>query len=446
MEEIETFKNFSHDLHQSLRNFKHFLSNFVTNLKSFLLKSNHVHSMFIAYNEFFKCEKILQLLGCTFLPTYLEIDLSLRKFHYKIACIGLLTNAIHGHISFVISGNALLRGDKNYVFMFLENLSVTGIFMTVLVKAFLLLFKHKNHLQIIIERIEQYFPKSGTDQVVFKTDKYLKLIKTFYFVLVVHYSEVLLQFCLIPFLHKFWGWYFSNDVQWEPILSLIYPFDQQQPIIYCMIYLLNFWLLMVLAFISSATDLLFASMTNVLSMEFDNLAQIISGIDWDDDDNHEEAEEKAIEKLKILINVHNDLCDIAQNLNNIFSPLLLINMVASICSLCIFAFLAASKVSNFFLIKYSAAFVGVFLQIYIHCYFGEQLTNSSNGVADGVYNSAWYKASPKFRKMAMMIMKRAQREQKIRAWKFANVNLNFFYWIVTTAHSYYSFLSGVYTH
>ncbi|KAG5669095.1 hypothetical protein PVAND_016992 [Polypedilum vanderplanki] len=55
---------------------------------------------------------------------------------------------------------------------------------------------------------------------------------------------------------------------------------------------------------------------------------------------------------------------------------------------------------------------------------------SSNGVADGVYNSAWYKASPKFRKMALMIMTRAQREQKIRAWKFADINLNTFYWVV----------------
>ncbi|KAG5666638.1 hypothetical protein PVAND_014654 [Polypedilum vanderplanki] len=246
----------------------------------------------------------------------------------------------------------------------------------------------------------------------------------------------------MPFLYKIYGWFLSVDVPWESIFALILPFDQQQLFVYLPVNLTQIWVLFIGMCIINATDLLFACLVHLLSMEFDNLAQSISDIDWDNDDD--EGEEEAFKELKLLVTIHQELCEIASKLHKIFSFLMLVNIFTSIFAICIVTFLAISGINNYFLVKFSVPLVGMFMQIFLHCFFGDRLIESSSKVANGVYNSGWYKANPKYRKMALIIMVRAQRKQKIQAWKFADINLKTYCWIITTAHSYYSFLSGVY--
>ncbi|KAG5669089.1 hypothetical protein PVAND_016986 [Polypedilum vanderplanki] len=374
------------ELNQKVTILKQFLSVLKIRIQNFLQRSNHVIPMYITYNDFFKCDKILNYFGFTFLPNYLETNLKFQRIHSQIAFIGMVILGLHSTISFIIAGIEVKNVDKNFIFTALENLAMSGVFINIFMRVLLVLFLHRKVLIEIITRMDQHYPHSGIDQMNFETEKYLKLMKVFHFVLLIPFSEMCTQFCLTPFAHKLYGYFWSVDVEWEPLLAVFYPFDQQQWFIYWPFYLIQSWLVTFTVYISNAMDLLYSSMTNVLVMEFENLSQIISEIDWDDDDNGE-AEEAAMKELKILINVHNELCDIATELRKIFSPLMFFNVFASIVTLCVLAFLVVSGINNYFLIKFSTPLIGVFIQIFVYCYFGDRLAESSNGVADGVYNS-----------------------------------------------------------
>ena len=69
-------------------------------------------------------------------------------------------------------------------------------------------------------------------------------------------------------------------------------------------------------------------------MEFDILGQVISEIDMID------GEEEAIKELKKLVNVHQELIEVSEEISDIFSGLLLVNSFGSILILCSASFLA----------------------------------------------------------------------------------------------------------
>jgi hypothetical protein len=109
--------------------------------------------------------------------------------------------------------------------------------------------------------------------------------------------------------------------------------------------------------------------------------------------------------------------------------------------------LSQSGENMYFLVKYSFGLFVIMWQFFIHCHFGNAITewvkwilkwlqlliffhqSASLRVAEGAYNSAWYKASPKYRKMVLQIMMRAQREQKFRALNFGDINMETYYWV-----------------
>ncbi|KAG5667248.1 hypothetical protein PVAND_015238 [Polypedilum vanderplanki] len=146
-------------------------------------------------------------------------------------------------------------------------------------------------------------------------------------------------------------------------------------------------------------------------MELNNLGQILAEIDWDDED--EEGELKAIEEIKKLAGIHQQLIEVTEELNKIFSPLMLFNVFGELVALCTSAFLLIIIFGTTMPLISSLCLAGC----------------ASMRVAEGVYNSAWYKASPKYRKYALLVLMRAQKAQKITGWKFVDINLETYYWV-----------------
>jgi len=144
----------------------------------------------------------------------------------------------------------------------------------------------------------------------------------------------------MPFLHQVYGAVKSKNVEWECIFNLVLPFDQFQPIVYVIMWILESWIIILSAVYTLCTDLLFASLVQILSMELDILSQIISEIDMAD------GEEEAIKELKKLVDIHQQLIEVSGKLNEIFSPLLLINVFGSITTLCTACFLSVVSSSE----------------------------------------------------------------------------------------------------
>ncbi|KAG5666867.1 hypothetical protein PVAND_014875 [Polypedilum vanderplanki] len=348
-----------------------------------------------------------------------------------------------GLIQFSIKRSALNLMNGENLFIAMENVALTGAIFLFILKWYLLLHRSHENTKKIVEKLDRQYPHSGIDQLDFNTEIYLRKFKKFF---QIHFFMVWasqMQFAMMPVFHQFYGLIKSEEIEWEHIFAINLPFDTINTWwFYWPNLFYGTWLMAYSGMTFFCTDTLYATLTHLITMELNNLAQIMSEIDWDVED--EEAEEKAIKELKKLARIHQQLIEVTEELNKISSPLLFVHALSCLLMLCTVAFLAASGEGHYFMIKYIIAVIFIAWQFFVQCFFGNKMTDASLRVAEGAYNSSWYKATPKYRRIVLQIMMRAQKAQKITGWKFVDINLENFYWVIQTAHSYFSFLKGVY--
>lgn len=163
-----------------------------------------------------------------------------------------------------------------------------------------------------------------------------------FFVFIFLFQLIVAQFSLTPYTTQIYAAYKSVELKWETILALNLGFNQQQPIVYNVVNAFEYWMASFAVCFVACSDLLYSSAVQVLVMELDILGQIISNINL-----RNENEEEAIKKLKELVKIHQELIEISENLEEIFSPILLINSFGSIASICTACFLAVVQFDNF---------------------------------------------------------------------------------------------------
>ncbi|KAG5669257.1 hypothetical protein PVAND_017148 [Polypedilum vanderplanki] len=435
------------------------LQNLKLKIQNFGRVKTRVSPRFIQFSDFFWCDKYLSILGYSVIQESQVNENRQKNLCFVTMAVSVLYVALL-MFSFVLSVLNLMDGDN--LFIAIENIALSGAVFLLILEWYLLLHNGHEKFMKIMAKVDEHYPHNGIDQVEFNTEKYLKWLKIITRIHLVLTWSAHIQFPLMPFLHQIYGWMRSKDIAWEHVMAINLPFDTMHPLFYWPKILYEFWLLLYMGLIFIGNDMLYTTLTHLVTMELNNLAQIISEIDWDDED--EEGEKKAIDEIKKLSGIHQQLIEVTDELDDIYSPLLFINAFSCLLMLCTIAFLTVvSKISmismifliikncelksgggHYFMIKYTISVVAIAWKFFIQCHFGNALTDASLKVSDGVYKSAWHKASSKYRKLALLFMMRAQKAQKITGWKFIDINMETFYWFIQTAHSYYSFLSGVY--
>ena len=281
----------------------------------------------ILFQDFLRCEITARNLGFKFSN---DRDSSANKWTRlnNLAYQSALTLVVIAELfSLVVAAHS------NLFYIMIENFLFCGCAAIVGVKIYIIFYQKRAKIDEIVDNLDHHFPHYGVDQLTFKVQKYLgilKLFEAFYYVIFV---TTCLQFCLMPFLHQIYGAIGSTTVKWENLLTLVLPFDQLQPVVYALMWFLVSWNYAFSAHYIVCTYLLFSSLMQILAMEFDILSQIISEIDMT------EGEDEAIKELKKLVDIHQELIDVSKKVNEIFSPLMLINTFGAIFSLCAACFL-----------------------------------------------------------------------------------------------------------
>jgi hypothetical protein len=169
-------------------------------------------------------------------------------------------------------------------------------------------------------------------------------------------------------------------------------------------------------------------------------------------------------ELRELIEKHNKLMNLSDQLEELFSGFFLINYLNGSFILCITTFQSAiakniSEAGAFF--NYCLAQL---IQLFIRSFYGQQLIDSSSQVANAVFECGWEKfADLRTKKALLMIMMRAQRPSKLTTMKFSTLSLaqfmnvsrkghlsigilgNFpFLQISFSTYSYYTFIQQIY--
>lgn len=184
----------------------------------------------------------------------------------------------------------------------------------------------------IAERLEVLFPKTSTLQKKYRVKEIFNdmQIKTKIF-MILNISGIFI-YNITPLASQLKGIVFEGrEFQRTLPTQMWYAFDAYQPVVYEILYFTISWTGFTLATIILSTDLLFCAIISLLSMQFRILAQNILEI------SHEKPKE-ALKELKQLIEIHQELIDLSLELEKIFSPSFLLNVMSSGFVICLTGF------------------------------------------------------------------------------------------------------------
>lgn len=326
MEKVQKiFSNFKNSDLNCFGSFSSTLRNFFSSPRN--LPADHQNNL-ILFDDFFICEKIFGFCGFAFLRHFENSSDKRRKFFFFILLSFLIFFMFHSAISFVI-----FIGDSKKFLQAVESLAYAGMVTIGCFKIFFVMFKNREKTLKVIEKLDKNFPHHNFEQEVFDVRRHLKKLKINSSFLFLVYSLVALMPLTNPLQHLIHSWLTSEKIKTEFVLEIWYPFEASSLIGLWMSYLEIFSILVLMVLIITSTDLLYASIMTITSLEFDILAMKIRKV--------ENAED-----LKNLIKIHQELTEIAGELEGIFSPLLFINIMIVVNMICATAFLIFVRKKN----------------------------------------------------------------------------------------------------
>jgi gustatory receptor len=232
--------------------------------------------------------------------------------------------------------------------------------------------------------------------------------------------------------------------------ELWFPFDPYNPKFYTCVFvwqaLCSFFSITALA----ASDPTFISLCVLTSLNFGILGK--------------DLEESEVTNQ--LINRHQELLEISENLQKIFSKQLLFFFLTASLIICLISY-QLSVATDFEIISaFAPFFMGMVTQVFLYCYHGQKIIDAGGEVAKSAYESKWFEKSDKKIKAAtMMITIRAQKCVKITLMSFftvskeqfvmVSVSINLYttffkiyfsskFQIISASYSYFMFLKAVY--
>ncbi|XP_059056251.1 odorant receptor 4-like [Achroia grisella] len=181
---------------------------------------------------------------------------------------------------------------------------------------------------------------------------------------------------------------------------------------------------------------------NILKTKFELLFTPSNSISQNTDDVITPAEFPA--KFKELVTWHQKLIKAVDMLEYIFTKATLYNISASSLMICLTLFNATIIKDTALVLSFFVFLCVTYLQIYFLCYFGNIISDSSVGIADGVYNSKWYMMDAAIGRHLILVMMRSQKPCKLTAFGFTDIDLNVFMRILSNAWSYFALLKTFY--
>ncbi|KAG5667681.1 hypothetical protein PVAND_015653 [Polypedilum vanderplanki] len=269
-----------------------------------------------------------------------------------------------------------------------------------------------------IQEILKFFPKeyNKTQLKEYKIDKFLTKYQKF----VTFYRYFHLKFPLIFFIilfvmgtikagHKIYP--FEIKFPFDAFRNDVYPFLLLLVLISHGIYTITF------TFVENLTF----GLTTIVATEFKILAEKYRRI--------KENPENIISCIKR----QNELYDIVENIQNIFSISFFTNFLLSSLTVCLAAFTCSISPDIIVLIFNAVLSLVSMMQIFIQCFFGQILYDAGIDVLNGINECGWENMKDvKLKKLIMIIIIRSQKPAVfllLRTWKitleqFQSVSLN----------------------
>ncbi|XP_049288994.1 odorant receptor 63a-like [Anopheles funestus] len=135
-------------------------------------------------------------------------------------------------------------------------------------------------------------------------------------------------------------------------------------------------------------------------------------------------------------------CRLIERINEIFSPVLLVQLFTSTSIICVIAFAASMHADEgdsqtMLMVLYLIAAI---YQLFQFCWYGQRLQNESTELPLSVYDVQWELCAERFKSTHHILLLYSQRQIDMRAWSFSAMSLETFSTIIRSAASYFTVL------
>nr|XP_029721727.1 odorant receptor 63a [Aedes albopictus] len=130
------------------------------------------------------------------------------------------------------------------------------------------------------------------------------------------------------------------------------------------------------------------------------------------------------------------------DINKIFSPILILQLFTSTSIICVIAFHASANASEgdsqiFVMVVY---LIAAFYQLFQFCWYGQRVQNESIELPNSVYDCNWHQCSKKFKTKLQLFLLNVQKTVDISAYNLIVMSMETYLSIVRTAASYFTAL------
>ncbi|XP_053679716.1 odorant receptor 4-like [Anopheles nili] len=149
-------------------------------------------------------------------------------------------------------------------------------------------------------------------------------------------------------------------------------------------------------------------------------------------------------KMKRIILKHKSNLSLIDQLEDGFSFYLMVQFLTSSIVVCVVLYeLTIVFGWNEDTVKTITYLPGAILQLYLFCWYAQNITDEARLVADHIYNIPWYLSDPALQKTILTFMVKAQKPAGVTASKFYMVTLQSFQRISSTSYSYFTLLQTI---
>lgn len=212
----------------------------------------------------------------------------------------------------------------------IASVAVQGSFLS---KTFSLLFQNHDKIRVCFEKLRTLFPKELEDQKKYKVSDVHKVVHFKNKFILIFYIWNTTISSLLPLVATFHRYFFGDGIyQITFSLHFRFGFNLDQFLIKEIILALLIWNNVFCCAVTIAVDVIYISILSALCMQFKVFSQRISEID------SKFAETKNKNRLHEMIQLHVELIKLSDLVDEIFSPMILINLVNGAVILCFLGF------------------------------------------------------------------------------------------------------------
>ena len=229
----------------------------------------------------------------------------------------------------------------NSIIILADNMCLIAGTFVIFVKLYSIGYLHREKVRDIIATLDQYYPHDGWNQHVFCVSQHLKTLKMHAKIATTTYFVANFMYNIVPLLVQLYQLMSLQELQRTIILQLFTPYDQNKIVPYLILNIITLLSITSGLVIILMTDLLYAELVALNAMELKSIGHMMSEIDPEDD------QEKAIEDMKKLIKIHEDLLEVSGKIEEVFTGILFIDLFGIIGMMCSLAFLAFVSVEGY---------------------------------------------------------------------------------------------------